>query len=79
MGEIYLAFRGGSAGSDSVSAVLQANAACSKPQAVFALEVFAELGLVRFERGRVNIARGKKTDLNASALYRAVCALKDKT
>ena len=79
MGEIYLAFRGGSAGSDSVSAALQANAACSKPQAVFALEVFAELGLVRFERGRVNIARGKKTDLNASALYRAVCALKDKT
>lgn len=77
MGEIYRAVRGGLAGTDSVAAALKNTLPYSKRQIVFALEVFAELGLVRFERGGVYAAHGKKTELQASALYRAVCAIKE--
>lgn len=42
-------------------------------QTVFALAVFSELGLVRVENGVLHIVRGVKTELNRSAVYRAVC------
>lgn len=77
MGEVYRAVRGGLAGADSVTAALKSTLPYPKRQIVFALEVFAELGLMRFERGGVYAAHGKKTELQASALYRAVCALKE--
>ena len=42
---------------------------------IFALAVFEELGLVALREGRLIVAQGKKTELTASALYRAVAAL----
>ena len=39
---------------------------------VFALAVFRELGLISLKEGRLFIVRGKKTELNRSAVYRAV-------
>ena len=44
---------------------------------IFALAVFEELGLVSLKGGRLEVYRGKKTELAASSLYRAVCALKE--
>lgn len=77
MGEIYRALRSGMAGEDSVSAAAGLSVGFSPRQCIFALEVFAELGLIRFERGAVTVSRGKKTELQRSKLYRAVCALQD--
>lgn len=36
---------------------------------IFALSVFEELGLIAFERGRIQVYRGVKADLSSSALY----------
>ncbi|MBQ2740395.1 MAG: hypothetical protein IJF39_02090 [Clostridia bacterium] len=44
-------------------------------QFVFALEVFAELGLISFADGKLTVYRGVKAELNDSALYRRVCLL----
>lgn len=44
---------------------------------IFALAVFAELGLVTLSDGRLRVVRGKKTELSASPLYRAVEKLKE--
>ena len=41
-------------------------------QRIFALAVFRELGLIEIRGGRLSVIRGKKTDLNDSAIYRAV-------
>lgn len=45
-------------------------------QAVFALKVFEQLRLIRFEGGGVTVYRGIKTELNASPLYQAIGRLK---
>ena len=78
MGEIYRRLRRGCVCSDSVDAALTANLPFPKEQVVFAAEVFSELGLLTFESGKVIVAKGKKSDLNHSEIYRAVCALKEK-
>ena len=49
----------------------------SLEQFAFALAVFEELGLVSLKGGRLNIVRGKKTELSASPLYCAVEKLKE--
>ena len=48
-----------------------------KREFIFALNVFEELGLVSFGDGKLTVYRGVKADLNDSAIYRKVCALKD--
>ena len=78
MGEIYRALRSGLKGEDSVSAALSAGAGFDYRQVVFAAEVFCELGLLRFERGRLAVVRGKRSELSRSHIYSAVCALKEK-
>ena len=60
----------------------QAAASCdalgfSVQEFIFALAVFAELGLVTLSDGRLRVVRGKKTELSASPLYRAVEKLKE--
>ena len=49
----------------------------STEEFIFALAVFEELGLISLKGGRLQIYRGKKTELSASPLYRAVTALKE--
>ena len=44
---------------------------------IFALAVFEELGLIALDGGRLQLARGKKTELAASPLYTAVAALRE--
>ena len=78
MSAAYRAVRSGLTGEDSVSAALSARSDLSVRQLIFAIEVFTELGLLRFERGRLGAVRGKKTDLGRSVLYTAVCRWKDK-
>ena len=75
MAAVYRAVRRGLRGDDSVTAALSAAGEGIPPrQAVFALEVFAELGLVQF-RGGVAVACGKKkTELERSVIYGAVRA-----
>ena len=65
------------AGEDTVSAALAAKTPFTPEQTLFALEVFCELGLLRISGGLVCVT-GKRSELNRSALYRAVCALKEK-
>lgn len=74
--ELYRALRG-AAGEDTVSAALAAKTPFTPEQTLFALEVFCELGLLRISGGLVCVT-GKRSELNRSALYRAVCALKEK-
>ena len=77
--ELYRALRG-AAGEDSVAAALSVapSVGFSARQAVFAAEVFCELGLLRFAGGALTAVGGKRSDLNKSALYRAVCTLKER-
>ena len=77
MGEIYRCLRDGTAGEDSVSCALSAGLDFSLQQVIFAIEVFSELGLFRFERGALVAVRGKRSELARSQIYRAVCALKE--
>ena len=74
--ELYRALRR-AAGEDTVSAALAAKTPFTPEQTLFALEVFCELGLLRISGGLVCVT-GKRSELNRSALYRAVCALKEK-
>lgn len=74
--ELFRALRG-AAGEDTVSAALAAKTPFTPEQTLFALEVFCELGLLRISGGLVCVT-GKRSELNRSALYRAVCALKEK-
>ena len=46
-------------------------------QVVFALAVFEELGLLTLAQGRLELARGKRTELGNSRIYRAVMRLKE--
>ncbi len=77
MGEIYRTVRSGLPGEDSVTAAAALSCGFSQRQIIFALEVFRELGLVRFAHGAMTVAHGKKTELHRSAIYKAVCALKE--
>lgn len=47
----------------------------SPEQALFALKVFEELGLICFKGGRLGVARGVKTQLSNSELYNLVDSL----
>ncbi len=47
----------------------------AREQLVFALAVFEELGLISLDGGRLRLMRGVHTDLNHSAIYKAVCRL----
>ena len=78
MSAAYRAVRSGLTGEDSVAAALSAPPGMPVRELIFAIEVFAELGLLRFERGRLVAVRGKKSDLARSALYTAVCKWKEK-
>ena len=49
----------------------------SAKQLIFAIEVFTELGLLRFHGGRLVVVKGKKSDLKHSEIYCAVNALKE--
>lgn len=49
---------------------------CSALQVAFALYVFEELGLCKFENGSLTVFRGIKTDLNLSGVYNTVCKLR---
>ncbi len=77
LGEIYRALRLRPAGEDSV-ALTCAGLSFPPEEVIFAAEVFAELGLLRFENGKPALAKNKKSDLSLSALYNAVCALKQR-
>lgn len=77
MGEIYRSLRGGAAGEDSVVCALSARLNFTPQQVIFAIEVFAELGLFRFDRGALIAVPGKRSELGRSQIYRAVCALKE--
>lgn len=78
LAEIYRGLRGGVCGEDSVSAALSFHSDFTDRQVVFAIEVFCELGLLRFGGGCLSAVSGKKSDLSNSRLYRAVCAIKEK-
>lgn len=77
LGEIYLALRSLPAGENSVALALGLKDYPAE-QAIFAAEVFAELGLLRFENAKPSFPKGKRSDLSLSAIYRAVCALKER-
>ena len=78
MSDAYRAVRVGLTGEDSVAAALSAKSDLPVHELIFAIEVFVELGLLRFDRGRLAAVRGKKSDLGRSALYTAVCRWKEK-
>ncbi len=44
-------------------------------QALFALKVFEQLGLITFKGGRINVNRAIKTQLTNSDLYNLICSL----
>lgn len=77
LGEIYRALRSLPAGENSVALALGLKDYPAE-QAIFAAEVFAELGLLRFENAKPSFPKGKRSDLSLSAIYRAVCALKER-
>lgn len=77
LGEIYREMRKVPSAEDSV-ALAQMLPAYPAEEVVFAAEVFAELGLVRFEGGKPSFPKGKRAELGQSAIYRAVCALKER-
>lgn len=77
LGEIYRELRRHPSGENSVAAAQQL-AGYPAEQVIFAAEVFAELGLIRFENGKPSFPKGKRSELGLSAIYRAVCALKEK-
>ena len=74
-GDIYRAVRAAPAGEDSIS-LAENIAGFSAEQVIFAAEVFAELGLLRFAGGRALLPKGRRAELSDSAIYRAVSALK---
>ena len=76
---VFRAVRAGMRGEDSVSAALAAKDRFPPRQTVFALEVFAELGIVRFENGRVLASDRGKTDLSRSAIYAAALRQGERT
>ena len=43
-------------------------------QALFALKVFEQLGLISFEGGKLTVYRGVRTELSNSPLYRLISA-----
>lgn len=77
LGEIYRALRRLPAGENSV-VLAEMLADYPARETIFAAEVFAELGLLRFEGGKPAFPKGRRAELTHSALYRAVCALKER-
>ena len=77
MGELYCLLREGVEGEDSVACAMALKGAESAKQLIFAIEVFTELGLLRFHDGRLVVVKGKKSDLKHSEIYCAVNALKE--
>ena len=59
-------------GADAAEVAFKNNFGCPPLQAQFALEVFAQLGLISFSGGSIAVNRGIKTDLSNSPLYNAV-------
>ena len=78
MGEIYRALRSGPTGENSIALALSSDSGFSPEQVIFAAEVFAELGLIRFGGGKMSVVKNRKSDLALSAIYRSVCALKER-
>ncbi len=77
LAELYSAVRSKNLrGESSVEAALAFGEGYDEKQTVFALEVFAELGFIRFENNKVCVARGVRAELADSTLYQAVCRLK---
>lgn len=60
----------GTAAEDSVA--LAAHCSLPAEQSIFAAEVFAELGFISFEGGRLRVNRGVKAELGASLIYSRV-------
>lgn len=61
---------------DSLEEIAQVNDfGVPPPQALFALKVFAELGLIQYKSGRLSVVRGVKTQLTNSALYNFICSM----
>ena len=77
LGEIYREIRKLPSAENSV-ALAEMLPAYPAEEVIFAAEVFAELGLLRFENGGIAFPKGKRSELGLSALYRAVCALKER-
>ena len=77
LGEIYREIRKLPSAENSV-ALAEMLPAYPAEEVIFAAEVFAELGLLRFESGGIAFPKGKRSELGLSALYRAVCALKER-
>ena len=59
-------------GSNALEASFLNDLSASPLQALFALKVFEQLGLVSFEGGFLSVRRGIKTDLSNSSLYNFV-------
>ena len=74
---IYSAFRAqGMRGETSVEGALGFAGDFERKQLIFAVEVFSELGFIRFESGKLNFVRGVRADLSQSRIYSEVCRLK---
>lgn len=63
-------------GADSKEVVLLNSTPFSAGEMIFALTVFEQLGLIKFERGRLALVKGVKTELCNSPLYRKIQSLK---
>jgi hypothetical protein len=57
-------------GTNGLELVEKNNLTSSKLQSLFAIKVFEELKLISFEKGRLNVFKGVKTQLDNSPLYR---------
>ncbi len=77
LGEIYRLIRESKVAKNSVLLATGSETGYAAEQVIFAAEVFSELGLLKFINGKVSFVTGKKTDLNKSCLYNAVCELKN--
>ena len=77
LAEIYTEIkRKGVSGENSVEAALSFGEEYEAKQLIFAIEVFVELGFLRFEGDRISVVKGVRADLTSSQLYSAVSRLK---
>lgn len=77
LAEIYTEIkRKGVSGENSVEAALSFEEEYEAKQLIFAIEVFVELGFLRFEGDRISVVKGVRADLTSSQLYSAVSRLK---
>ena len=61
-------------GADAEEAAFRNSVADDPVQALFALKVFEQLGLISFEGGKLTVYRGVRTELSSSPLYRLISA-----